>query len=142
MTGLRTLASLRNTQHPLSPNPLHSSAPRLTELPTGPTLCSQLFLGFQWHVGWLRNENLLSLASVRSRDLRLPLVLSPTPHPGELESMASHSQTPTWASWKACVTPPRLPAQSPEIWWDVGFFPFPLFPPCPMPYIYSLINAC
>jgi hypothetical protein len=36
------------------------------------------------------SENPLSLASVRPRDLRLPLV-----HPHRTGSIASHSQTPT-----------------------------------------------
>ena len=61
------------TQHPLSPCPVLSSAPRLARAPPRAPI---LFSALPWCPtvsGMPKTENLLSLASVRPRDLRLPL---------------------------------------------------------------------
>ena len=79
------------TQCPLSPCPLLPLAPGLTDraAPRGPILFSAL-LRCPVVSGMPETENLLSLASMRPRDLDLPLV-----HPLWAGSIASHSQTPT-----------------------------------------------
>jgi hypothetical protein len=55
---------------PSGPSPLPSPpfGPGLTEPPPGPPFCSQLFHCVQWF-GMPKSENLLSLASIRLRDL-------------------------------------------------------------------------
>ena len=72
-----------------------------------------------------KTENLLSLASMRPRDLGLSFV-HPLPSWG---SMASHSQTLTLGrvesvQQSSCISPPRAP----ELWLNLGFLSLPLFP--------------
>jgi hypothetical protein len=99
--GPRTLAHVETTQCPLSPSPLLLSALGMMELPLGPLFYSLVFHGVQWHLGCPRLRN-LSLASVRSRNLRL----KPCPPLSILGSMASYSQTPTQGLIESLQSPP------------------------------------
>ena len=81
--------------------------------------------------GMLKTENLLSLASMRPRDLRMPFV-----HPLWAGSIASHSQTPTWGLMKSMQQSCHvIPTRSLELWEDSGFLPLPLFPHAHCPTI-------
>jgi hypothetical protein len=78
------------TQCPLSPCPLLSSALGLTKLSPGPPLCSQIFCSVQGCLGCLRLSCLwpLTALTAETSDCSLSTFCG-------LESMASHSQTPT-----------------------------------------------
>ena len=71
-----------------------------------------------------KTENLLSLASVRPRDLRLPLV-----HPPQagVRGFSQPDTHPGPRGKRAAVLHVRLP-RAPELWRDAGFLPLPLFP--------------
>jgi hypothetical protein len=81
--------------------------------------------------------NLLSLASVRSSHLRLPLV-----HPPAREVRFSGFPQPVThpglRGEHAAVLPRAL-----ELWWDLGFLPHPLFPHahCPQLPYYEIMKV-
>ena len=115
--------------HPAHPLPLPSPfSPRADRAsPRTPTLFSAL----QQHTltsEMSETENLLSLASVRSRDLGL-LPLSPPPRSGVLWlHTARHPPGECVAVLHVC------PSRAPELWRDAGSLPPSLFPHvrCPL----------
>ena len=76
-----TKAHMRTIQHPPFPLPSPPFGPGLTEPPSGPPFCSQLFHSSQSEMA--KTENLLPRTSPHLPD-------------AELGSVAFHSQTPTW----------------------------------------------
>jgi hypothetical protein len=127
----RTKDSCLHGNHPVPTLPLPSSpfSPGTDQgTPRAPILFSAL-LRCPAVSGMPKTENLLSLASMRPRDLRLPLV-QPL---GNWGSVASHSQTPTrgWVEGMRQsfhIRPPRAP----ELWQDT-FSPTLFISPCPLP---------
>ena len=122
-TGPRTLTLVGTTQSPLSPCPLFPSAPGMTKLPHGTPIFFSALPRYPAMSGMPKNENLLSLASMRPKDLSLPHV-HPSPSWGYVASHR-HSDTPrghmeiVQQSSHVCLT------RELELWWDPGFLPLP-----------------
>ena len=110
--------------HPVTP--LSLPPPFGPKLPTGLPLCSQLF---QYQVAFEipKTENLLSLASVRPRDLRLPLVHPPV---GWVVWFPTARLSPR-ASWKACGSPPSSTRPEHQNSGRTGVLSHPLYSPIP-----------
>ena len=127
--------------HPAPPLSLPSppfSPGGLTEPPPGAPILFSAFLQCPAVSGMPETENLLSLASVRPRDLGLPLVYHPPIPPPWAGSIASHSQITTWASWKAWSSPPNQHHNSDGL----QVFSHSLIPPHPLPHIGQLMVGC
>ena len=122
-TRLRTLAHVGTTQHLLSSCPLLSSALGMTELPSWLPLYSQLFHSVQRCLGCPRLTTSYSDLSEAER----PRTVTCPPSGGQ-SSVASHSQTPTQELMESMLQSSHicLP-KAPELWWDMGFLPLPLF---------------
>jgi hypothetical protein len=125
--------------HPLPPLSLPSPPfdPRISEPPQGPHLfsapprCSAVS-------EMPETENMLSLASVRHRDLGLPPV-----HPlaGWVQWLLTARQPPR-AAWKGCTAVlTHLPAQSTRTLAGCRFSPTPFIPSCPMPYVFLRVSG-
>jgi hypothetical protein len=120
----RTLTYMRTTQHLLFPYPFLPLAPELTKLSLGaPTLFSDLP---KYPAKDAQDWKPVISGLCKAQRPRT----APFPPPTELGPVASHSQTPTRVTWKACGSPPastRLP-RALELWRDPGFLPLPLSP--------------
>ena len=115
-------------QSALSPCSILPSALGLTELPPEPSLCSQLFHNIQWHLGcpWLTTCGLWPLWDPETTNCSLST-------PADWRSIASHSQMPTWASW-------RLLSTCPEHWSSGGMWESPLIPRTHCPKFLNYAN--
>ena len=123
------LTFVETTQRPLSLCPPLSSDLGLMELPPGSPILFSARPRCPAVSGMPKTENLLSLASMRPRDLRLPLVHPPA---GWVHSFPQPDTHPGPHGKHAAVLP-SLPAQSSGTLVGRKFSPTPFIPPCPLP---------
>ena len=123
-TGPWTLNVGETTQCRLSPCPLLLSASGLTEPPPGTPILFSALPRCPVVSGMPETENLLSLASVRPRDLRL---FPPHP-PGTGVRGFPQPDTHQGPHEECSVVPSVCPPRAPELWWDTGSLPLPSFP--------------
>jgi hypothetical protein len=86
-----------------------------------------LFSALPWHTaafGMTKTENLLSLASMRLRYLGLP----PCPPPEDWVCSFTQPDTHLGPHGEHVAVLRICPPRAPELWWDAGFLPPPLFP--------------